>query len=161
SSFFEKRLLLDLRVGWHHQSDEGLPGDGSEFSVDDPTKLAGTPLYGLHPNIPRNIAEVDQVPAVVQQACAGPYGAQKCGVLGWLTGGPGFLEQLKLDSYQARGVLTYIFSALGHHVFKVGADGVVSYYEHKKAYSGRVSFAEVPEDSFPGPGSGTQPFAVF
>jgi len=161
SSFLEKRLLLDVRVGWHHQSDEGLPGDGSEFNVDDPTKLAGTPLYALHPNIPRNIADVDQVPAAVQQACAGPYGAQRCGVLGWITGGPGFLEQLKLDSYQGRGVLTFIFSGLGHHVFKVGVDGVVSYYEHKKAYSGRVSFAEVPEDSFPGPGSGTQPFAVF
>ncbi|HUM13697.1 MAG TPA: TonB-dependent receptor [Myxococcaceae bacterium] len=161
SAFLEKRLLLDARVGWHHQRDEGLPGDGSEFNVDERTTLAGTPLYALHPNIPRNVAEVDQVPSAVSQACAGADGAQKCGVLAWFTGGPGFIERLQLDSYQARGVLTYIFSGLGHHVFKVGVDGVISYYEHKKGYTGRVSFAEVPEDTFPGPGSGTQPFAVF
>ena len=161
SAFLEKRLLLDVRVGWHHQLDEGLPADGSEFNVDQRGTIAGTPQYILHPNNLRNVADVDQVPLAVQQACAGPDGDQKCGVLGWWTGGPGFMERLILDSYQARGVLTYIFQGLGHHVLKVGLDGVISYYDHKKAYSGRVLFTEVPEDTFPGPGSGTQPFAVY
>ena len=28
--FLDKRLLLDVRGGWHHQVDDGLPGDGCE-----------------------------------------------------------------------------------------------------------------------------------
>ena len=161
SSFFDKRLLFDLRVGWHHQVDEGLPGDGSEFDMNNRNVLAGTPAYILHPSILRNIATIDQVPASVTQACSGAFADQRCGVLGWATGGPGFIERLVLDSYQARGMLTYLLNALGHHVLKAGLDGNIGYYEHKKAYTGRDAYTEQPENTVPGPTRGTQPYAVF
>ncbi len=161
SSFLDKRLLLDLRFGWHHQLDEGLPGDGSEFNTGDRSTLAGTPNYVLHPSILRNIATIDQVPATVAQACTGADADVRCGVLGWATGGPGFIERLVLDSYQARGMVTYLLNALGHHVLKAGVDGNIGYYEHKKAYTGRDAYSEQPEDTVPGPTRGTQPFAVF
>jgi carboxypeptidase family protein/TonB-dependent receptor-like protein len=161
SSFLDKRLLLDVRVGWHHQIDEGLPGDGSGLNTTQTGTLAGTPNYILHPSILRNIADVDQVPASVKQVCSGADADVRCGVLGWITGGPGFIERLVLDSYQARGMLTFLVSALGHHVLKAGVDGNIGYYEHIKAYSGLVSYTEVPESTVPGPTQGTQPYAVF
>ena len=43
SSFLDKRLLLDVRFGWHHQVDEGVPADGSEFNTGTDGKIAGTP----------------------------------------------------------------------------------------------------------------------
>ena len=43
SSFLDKRLLFDLKIGWHHQLDEGLPGDGSEFNTQQEGTIAGTP----------------------------------------------------------------------------------------------------------------------
>ncbi|HEY1416308.1 MAG TPA: TonB-dependent receptor, partial [Myxococcaceae bacterium] len=161
SSFLDKRLLLDVRVGWHHQIDEGLPGDDSGLNTTQSGTLAGTPNYILHPSILRNIADIEQVPASVKQACSGADADVRCGVLGWFTGGPGFIERLVLDSYQARGMLTFLVSALGHHVLKVGVDGNIGYYEHIKAYSGLVSYTEVPESTVPGPTQGTQPYAVF
>ena len=161
SAFLDKRLLLDLRVGWHHQLDEGLPGDGSGLDTSQAGTLAGTPSYILHPSILRNVAEVDQVPASVQQACSGPDATARCGVLGYYAGGPGFIERLVLDSYQARGMLTFLVSALGHHVLKAGVDGNIGYYEHIKAYTGRVAYTEVAESTVPGPTRGSQPYAVF
>src|SRR5262245_60448958 len=41
SSFLDKRLLLDVRIGWHHQVDEGLPGDGSQLDTGRAGTLAG------------------------------------------------------------------------------------------------------------------------
>jgi hypothetical protein len=43
SSFLDKKLLLDVRVGWHHQNDSGLPGDGSGLDIENRDTLAGTP----------------------------------------------------------------------------------------------------------------------
>ena len=43
SSFLDKRLLLDVRIGWHHQLDQGLPGDGSGLNTTQPGGLAGVP----------------------------------------------------------------------------------------------------------------------
>src|SRR5262249_60219363 len=44
SSFLDKRLLLDIRGGWHHQEDDILPGDGSTINdLDNRAVLGGTP----------------------------------------------------------------------------------------------------------------------
>ena len=53
-------------------------------------------------------------------------------------GGPGFLQSLKLDSYQGKGTLTYLLTALGHHVLKGGIDVEFSTYQDQKAYSGKT-----------------------
>jgi Carboxypeptidase regulatory-like domain/TonB dependent receptor-like, beta-barrel len=139
SSFLDKRLLLDLRIGWHHQLDEGLPGDGSEFNLDQADKLAGVPLYTTNPADFTNLTALDQdVPAVVKAACSGPFATNQCGVTGYFVGGNGFIERITLDSYQGRAVVTYLANALGHHVIKAGFDGTISYYDHTKAYTAGV-----------------------
>ena len=141
SSFLDKRLLLDVRVGWHHQVDEGLPADGSGFDTGREGTLAGTPNYILSTADLVNIATIEpNVPKAVRDACSGPFADTECGFLGYAVGGPGFIERLTLDSYQARGVLTFLANGLGHHVIKGGAEGAISYYEHTKAYTGRAAW---------------------
>ena len=121
SSFLDKRLLFDLKIGWHHQLDEGLPGDGSEFNTGQEGTIAGTPGYVTSTADLQNIATLDdQVPAAVKAACAGPFANTECGFTGYVVGGPGFIERLTLDSYQARGALTWLANASGHHVIKGG-----------------------------------------
>ena len=150
SSFADKRILLDVKLGWHHQLDEGVPADGSDFNTDNgsPT-LAATPNYITHPGILKNVARLDQVPSSVTQACSGPFADAECGVLGYFTGGPGFIERLVLDSAQAKAVLTGLVSGLGHHVLKAGFDGTVSWYEHTKGYTGTVAYTEQPPGFVP------------
>ena len=72
----------------------------------------------------------------MRQACSGPFADLECGFTGYAVGGAGFIERLKLDSYQARGVLTFLVQGAGHHVLK-GVDSSWSSYEHTKAYTGR------------------------
>ena len=149
SSFLDKRLLLDIRIGWHHQTDEGVPGDGSTFNTTDPSHLAGTPAVGTSTVNLQNIATLDQVPAAVAAACSGPYANVQCGTLGYVIGGPGFIEKLLLDSYQAKGTLTLLANAAGHHVIKGGVDANISYYDHTKAYTGRVIYQTLAGGSTP------------
>jgi hypothetical protein len=145
SSFLDKRLLLDVRVGWHHQKNVGEPGDGSGFDVLNPTNgLAGT--SGIAPLFQDNLLNFEnQVPAAVRTACTDPAtgqpGLDRCQVSNWLLyGGPNFLEKLNLDSYQFNGVATYLLTAAGHHVFKAGFDGNLKYYEHTKTYGGGTTY---------------------
>jgi len=150
SAFLDKRLLLDLRFGWHHQLDEGLPADGSEFNTGQDGKLAGTPFYATSTADLQNIATLEpDVPSAVRQACSGPFANTECGFLGYVVGGPGFIERLTLDSYQAKGVVTLLLNGLGHHVVKGGAEGAISYYEHTKAYTGKAAWQYLQGNSTP------------
>jgi carboxypeptidase family protein/TonB-dependent receptor-like protein len=149
SSFLDKRLLLDVRLGWHHQLDEGVPADGTEFNTGG-TGLAGTPGFLTSTSTLQNIATLEPgVPQAVKQACSGPFADNECGFTGYVIGGPGFIERLKLDSYQGRGVLTLLVNGLGHHVIKGGADAAISYYEHTKAYTGKAAWQFLNGNSTP------------
>jgi hypothetical protein len=150
SSFMDKRLLLDVHVGWHHQLDEGVPADGSEFNTGQDGTLAGTPNYITNTADLTNIVTLEpNVPQAVRQACSGPFADKECGFLGYAIGGPGFIERLKLDSYQAKAVLTLLVNGLGHHVIKGGFDGAISYYEHTKAYTGKAAWQYLQGNSTP------------
>ena len=150
SSFLDKRLLVDLRFGWHHQLDEGLPADGSEFQTGADGKLAGTPAFITSTSTLQNIATLEpDVPQAVRQACSGPFANTECGYTGYVVGGAGFIERLKLDSYQGRGVLTFLLNGAGHHVIKGGVDGAISYYEHTKAYTGKAAWQYLNGNSTP------------
>jgi hypothetical protein len=150
SSFLDKRLLLDVRFGWHHQLDEGVPADGSEFNTGQEGTLAGTPTLITSTSDLQNIARLDpEVPPAVRQACSGPFADTECGFTGYVIGGPGFIERLKLDSYQGRGVLTFLVQGAGHHVIKGGVDGAISYYEHTKAYTGKAAWQFLNGNSTP------------
>src|SRR5262249_10292995 len=138
SSFLDKKLLLDVRMGWHHQNDSALPGDGSGLDVDHQGTLAGTSAIRSPAGINTNVATLDdQVPASVKAIC----NATNCGVTAFQFGGPTILLEIqKFDSYQGRAVLTYLPTALGHHVFKAGFDGQINKYTHEEAYAGGVSY---------------------
>jgi hypothetical protein len=142
SSFMDKRLLLDVRVGWHHQRDYYLPGDGSGLDdIDNPNVLAGVPLVRSPAGIPTPVYELDaSVPSSVRTACTDP--GATCNVVRFFTGGPGgnLNETLDFDSYQARGVLTFLLNAAGHHVLKAGFDGQINKYKHDESYPGGVSY---------------------
>jgi len=145
SSFLDKRLLLDVRIGWHRQNYTGEPGDGSGFDVTNPTNgLAGTPA--IAPLYADNVLNFEnQVPATVRSACTDPGTSQpytdRCIAANWLLyGGPNFLEKLILDSYQANATATYLLTAAGHHVIKAGFDGNLKYYEHTKTYGGGTTY---------------------
>ena len=140
SAFLDKRLLLDLRVGAHFQRDSYLPGDGSGLDdIDKPSVLAGVPLV-RSPSAATPVYELDaSVPSSVRTACSEP-GASCSGVSHFLTGGPGKLETLDFDSYQARAVLTYLVNAAGHHVLKAGFDGQLNKYNHDESITGGVVY---------------------
>ena len=131
SSFIEKRLLFDLKLGWHHQSDSYLPGDGSGLDdINNPNVLAGTPQVRSPAGVPTPVYQLDaDVPSSVRTACTAP--GASCNVVRYYTGGAGaLLETLDFDSYQARGVLTFLVNAAGHHVVKAGFDGQINKYAH-------------------------------
>ena len=138
SSFLDKKLLLDVRVGWHHQNDSGLPGDGSGLDIENRDTLAGTPAVRSPALVNTNVATLDdQVPASVKAVC----NDTNCGITAFQFGGPTpLLEIQKFDSYQGRAVITYLLTALGHHVFKAGFDGQINKYSHEQAYSGGVAY---------------------
>jgi hypothetical protein len=78
SSFMDKKLLLDVRLGWHHQIDEGAPGDGQGFdNIHNLKTLAGIP--SLAPLYVSNVLDFeDQVPASVREACGTGDRTTKC-----------------------------------------------------------------------------------
>jgi Carboxypeptidase regulatory-like domain/TonB dependent receptor-like, beta-barrel len=150
SSFLDKRLLLDIRVGWHHQKDEELPGDDStDANIDDLSKLAGVPRIQTK-NTNTNVYLVDdQVPASVVSACTASA-TTTCGVTRYNTGGGDFLHSYTFDSYQAKGVLTYLLNAAGHHVLKVGVDAQWNQYKVLTFYSGGQRYRDGIELGLPG-----------
>ncbi len=136
SSFLDKKLLLEVRLGWHHQIDEGAPGDGSGFdNIHNLNTLAGIP--SLAPLYNSNVLDFeDQVPASVREACGTGDRTTKCQTSWNLYGGNNFLERQILDSFQGKATVTYLLTALGHHVIKGGVEGSISYYDHLKTYGG-------------------------
>jgi hypothetical protein len=156
-SFMDKRLLIDLKGGWHHQEDSVLPPDGSHFDVDTPGTLAGTSGIRSRSGV-TNITLLDQsLPASVLSACGTGNDAAsntRCGVSNYFYGGPGFINENKLNSYQVRAVLTYLVSALGHHVLKAGFDYQAMDYDITSGYSGGSAYRTLGQG---GPGSQTSP----
>ena len=142
SAFLDKRLLLDVRLGAHFQRDSSLPRDGSGLdNIDKPSVLAGVPLVRSPGGVPTPIYELDaSVPSSVRTKCS-ELGAS-CNVVRFFTGGPGKIETLDFDSYQARAVLTYLVNAAGHHVLKAGFDGQINKYNHDESFSGGALYVD-------------------
>jgi hypothetical protein len=140
SSFLDKRLLLDVRAGWHHQEDDSLPVDGSGLATTTNGTVAGTPAIVGTFDGNQNVAFLDQnVPNSVKQACGNDPVNPACGVVNFGYGGPGFISVFKSDSYQAKGVVTYLLSALGHHVLKLGFDYEYTKFDAISAYTGTTA----------------------
>jgi len=142
SSFLDKKVLFEVRLGWHHQIDEAAPGDGSGFEdVTNMKTLAGIP--SVHPDYHSNVLNFeDQVPASVRAACGTGDQTTMCRTSWESYGGLVFMQRQKLDSYQGKVVLTGLFSALGHHVLKGGILGNISYYDHLTTFGGGAWYFE-------------------
>src|SRR5262249_27855742 len=72
----------------------------------------------------------------------GPVSKTTCPVSEYFYGGPGFVDDTKLDSYQTKAVFTDLLQAAGHHVIKAGADFSFNSYRHEKGYTGGEIYSE-------------------
>jgi outer membrane receptor protein involved in Fe transport len=136
-----KRILVDTTVGWHHESNDILPADGSD--VGSGTGLAGTASVVFRRTKPHPITDFEEnIPAGFCDA-PGTAEAIRCPVTSYSTNSSTDLPRHSLlDRYQARSVLSVLAQALGHHVFKIGADVELTTYDLKKAYVGKEIFRE-------------------
>jgi outer membrane receptor protein involved in Fe transport len=146
SSFLDKRVLLDVNLGWHHQRDATLPTDGS--GLGNATGDSGTPQFEMRRTGTRDapayysINDFEQLPDPSVCDPAGTPNAVRCPVSFYVLGGPGFLVDRTVDRYQANAVGTLLLTALGHHVVKAGVDLEVMTNRDERAYSGRVLYTE-------------------
>lgn len=134
SGFMDKKLLLDVSLGWHHQDVSSLPVDGSTFGDTDPNALINQPnirwaaYHGLGTFLPAQLGTACANPA----ACPGAFSS----------GGPGFVFDSSLDNFQGKAVVTYLLNLLGHHVWKAGADGFIATYHQLQGYTGGGAYSE-------------------
>ncbi|ATB29166.1 trehalose synthase [Melittangium boletus DSM 14713] len=149
SSFLDKRVLLDANVGWHHQTDDTLPVDGS--GIGNGTGLSGLAQFNMRrtgtaaaPNY-YSINDFETLPDPSVCDPAGTPNAVRCPVSSYFLGGPGFLLDRTVDRYQANVVGTYLLNALGHHVIKAGVDAEIMTNRDSRAYSGGVLYNEATD----------------
>jgi outer membrane receptor protein involved in Fe transport len=154
-AFNNKRQLLDITAGWHHQHQATLAADGTgPGDVANRNGLAGLPevIYrrGNASHDYHSITDFETIPnqnifcqpVMVSDGMGGTVAKNTCPVTSYALGGPGFIDDVLLDSAQARAVFTNLVQAAGHHVIKAGIDFSYNIYRHQKAYSGGEVYRE-------------------
>lgn len=148
ASFLNKNLLFDATLGWHHGYRAQLPSDGSAVgSRDGLARFAAVTYRRTSPGF-HNVNEFEPVPngacdpVTVTGEDGMPTEINVCPVTTYNYGGPGFIEEGRLDRYQGKGVVTGLLTAAGHHVIKGGIDVELMGFDHQRAYSGGVLFRE-------------------
>ncbi|MGO8967960.1 MAG: TonB-dependent receptor domain-containing protein [Myxococcaceae bacterium] len=139
SSFLEKKLLLDITVGWHHQNNNVYPIDGSSYGSGD----ASIP-YVYFANS-TNLENFPEDPALrnpqLAAICNGANGATQCGVANYSQGGSWEeLRNVTENRVQAKAILTWFLNALGHQTWKAGVDVEYITYEDKLGWPGRALY---------------------
>jgi len=166
SSFFNKSLLIDATVGWHHQNDSILPSDDSGLNTGqglskEPrinwrrTRRAATqvgqPGRDFHP-----ITEFEAIPDPSvcdspEELLAGPgvtdRRATRCPVSAYSTGGPGTISIQELDRVQGKLLGTYLFEWRGHHIVKAGVDAERLSFYNNRARTGLAHWQECTDGS--------------
>ncbi len=66
SSFFDKKLLLDATVGWHHQLDSILPSDGSGLDTGEGPQPAARLLAAHAPGIRQPQRGLPRLPHITE-----------------------------------------------------------------------------------------------
>jgi hypothetical protein len=141
-----KRLLFDTTVGWHHEEGGTKPSDGSK--IGGGSGLASQAMVSWRRNSNPGFHSITDFENVPDPALCAPVtkpdGTQAlpCSVTGYFLGGPDFIDDQKLDRYQARHIVTILAQGLGHHVVKGGVDFEFMQYNHLRAYSGGRRFRE-------------------
>jgi len=158
SSFLEKKLLMDITVGWHHQNNNATAIDGTT-NLSGPTIGASTATGDAAiPTIDfvntNNLATFKNAqggyadPAMSDPTLAGictdsrtagngrTYGYNACRGSGYRQGGGGAVRAVTEDRIQGKAVFTYFWNALGHQTIKAGADVEWIAYENAIGYTG-------------------------
>jgi len=146
SSFLEKKLLLDATVGYHQHYSNRLPSDGTGIgSGQGLERVPGIKWTRGAP--PHTIADFENLPANSGCEPRGSTDVIYCPVQGYLTGGPGNINETKQHRWQGRAIVTYVAKALGQHVIKAGIDFEVSESTFARANSGGLWFSETYDGS--------------
>ncbi len=157
-AFNNKHQLLDVTLGWHHQHTATLAADGSgPDQTGNPGVQAGVPQVQYAQNTPavHSLTDFESVP---RGACPIVAGQPSCPTPTYTTGGPGYLQDTLMDSYQGKVVFTDLLQLAGHHVIKAGVELNFNSYKHDEAFSGGVTYHDTPSGAFVGgagnPGAG-------
>ena len=142
SAFDNKHTLIDVTLGWHHEDNSVRASDGSRLGSGQ--GLSAVPQVYWQRNTPGPHSINDFEASKATSACdpAGTTNAVACPVSTYYSGGPGFLSDALLDRWQGKGVVTRLFTALGHHVVKAGVDLELMRYDSSRGYSGTNIFNE-------------------
>jgi len=145
-AFMDKKVLVDANVGWFHQVASALPADGSQLGSKE--GLAGLSLVQYRVRRPIWYYESNIDPAICAEGAADtPSGTVACPALNYFAGGPGFINDSKLDRVQMNAKATYMLNLLGSHVLKAGADVELLSYNQLKAFTGGVYLREANDGS--------------
>jgi hypothetical protein len=135
SSFFNKTLLVDATVGWHHQEDSTLPSDGS--GLNSGTGLSAQSRISWR--AARDITAFEDLPDPSVCGTTDAERRARCPISSYTTGGPNTISIQELDRYQGKLLGTYLFNAAGHHIIKAGFD-----VEHMRFYNNRARTGGTP-----------------
>lgn len=130
SAFQNKKYLLDVSLGVHHEENAIRGSDGTRIGSGKGLSDAVQAFYIF----PYSINEFEASSAT--KRCGGGEDGGLCPTAGYYVGGPGLLFESVLDRYQGKAMLTGLFEALGHHVVKAGVDVEVMRYDNTRGYSG-------------------------
>ena len=148
SSFFNKHLLLDVTLGWHHQESAIRGSDGSRAGSG--VGLSGISQVSWQRRSPyqHSLQDFESLPDPSVCGTTPEEAASLCPAFGYLTGGPGLLEERTLDRYQGRIVGTLLVRAAGQHVLKAGLDAEGMRYDHLRAVTGGSLMLESVEGDY-------------
>jgi outer membrane receptor protein involved in Fe transport len=166
SSFFNKTLLLDATVGWHHQYDTILPSDGSGLNtgegLSDLPRLSYRRTRRPAANVSQvgrdshSITEFEDLPdpsvcdspeELLPSATTPDRRATRCPVSAYTVGGPGTISIQRLDRIQGKLLGTYLFEARGHHIVKAGFDLERLSFYNNRARTGLAHWQECTDGS--------------
>lgn len=149
SAFMDRRLLLDVGLGWHYAEFNVVPVDGSSLGSGEGLSAVPGVLWSrgapAHP-------VTDFLPLPAGSGCE-PKGTGSeppdqrrevisCPVASYRTGGPGYISNTVQQRLQGNVAVTYFLSALGHHVIKAGLDVEATTQDLAHANSGGIWFYE-------------------
>lgn len=130
-----KRWTFDTSVALHRETRLDLPRDGTR--IGQSSKLMDAPNISWGFDEALNLADLEK--GVPQKACAPlPNGELPCDARQYLTGGPGYVDERRMNRIQLRHTTGRSFWAAGHHTVKAGVDIEYLTYGHKKAHTGGV-----------------------
>ncbi|WP_419145200.1 TonB-dependent receptor [Myxococcus stipitatus] len=143
SSFFDKKFLVDATLGWHHQTDDTLPSDGSGIGAREGLSTRSNIAWRRTRNPgPHSITEFETLPDPSVCGATPAEQSLRCPVTAYSTGGPGTISVQELNRFQGKVMGTLLVQALGHHIVKAGFDAERMSFYNNRARSGGTPWQE-------------------